>query len=363
MDFMITAMMASLVLIAILVGVHELGHFLVARHLGVKVLQFSIGFGKQVIRYVSSSGITYAISLLPLGGYVKMLDTREGPVSKAELSKAFDQQALWKRLLIVIAGPLFNIIFALLALWLVFLIGYKAFTPVIPALRADSPMAVAGVKVGMEIVEVAGYSTPEWADVTVRFLQNIGSQTRLPIVVRSGSQLQTLVVDISRVQYDDFAPDPLQEMGVIMTTSTFKSLPFRLQQYGPLQAMQAAYHKLMTYSYFCVLVIKKLLTATLSVKSLSGPIGLFAFAGNAWSNGLVSFLFLLALISIIIAIVNLLPFPGLDGGHLLYLLVEAVQRKPVTIACQVLLFRFSLIGLGLLFVQIVANDLQRLSQL
>jgi len=359
MEFFILAIIATIILVAILVGVHEFGHLIVAKRLGVKVLRYSIGFGKRLVSFVSPSNIEYCISMFPLGGYVKMLDTREGQVTLEEKHLAFDMQVLWKRFLIIIAGPVFNFLFAMITLWVIFLIGYKSMIPIIPQIQADSPLAKAGVSTGVEVIAIDGYPTLDWADVTVRLFQRLGGTASIAMTIQSNHKQKTVLINMSQIQLDTVAPNPLKSIGIILTKENLSTTPKRVQQYHVIGAFGAAYQKLSMYSYFSVIVIKKLFMGTLSIKSLAGPIGLFAYAGLALMDSIMTFCLFMAIISIMIAVVNLLPFPGLDGGQLLYIMIEGVTGKPISIAVQVLLFRLGLILIGLLFVQIFVNDLLR----
>lgn len=359
MEFYLAASVATIILIALLVGVHEYGHLIVAKKLGVKVLRFSIGFGKRIFCFTSKSNIEYCISLLPLGGYVKMLDTREAKVDPKEAYLAYDKQVLWKQFLIILAGPLFNLIFALVSLWIIFSVGYKAIVPIIPKLEPNSVLVQAGVKSGMEITSIDGYPILDWADVTVRLFQRLGTDADFPLTVKSAQGEQTFTINLGKSKVDPLNPDPIKIAGIVIEKKKIKEYPERIYQYQALDALGAAYNKMAMYSYFCIVAIKNLFTGTLSVKSLTGPIGLFAYAGMAFLDGLMTFLLFMAILSIIIAIVNLIPFPGLDGGHLLYIFIEVIFRQPITVAMQVLLFRLGLIMLGILFVQVIANDLTR----
>lgn len=359
MEFILFTIVATLLLVAILIGIHEYGHFITAKYLGVKVLRFSIGFGKTIYRYIGSDKVEYCLSAIPLGGYVKLLDTREGDVNTEELSQAFDTQLPWKRALIIVAGPLFNFIFALVSLWIIFLIGYKSLIPIIPSIQENSALAKAGVQPGAEILEVDGYQTLDWAEVTVRLFKRLGDNVDFPMLVKSNNKLQTITLNMAKVELDELSPNPILGIGVIIPKNKVQTLPERIQQYPPLTALGAAINKIGMYSYFSLLVIKKLFTRKLSINSLSGPLGLFAYAGVALMDSIMTFLLYMAIISIIIAVVNILPFPGLDGGQMMYIGYEWITGHSVSVALQVLLFRFGLILLGILMVQILVNDLLR----
>jgi len=202
MSAFITNTLALLVTLGVLIAFHEFGHFWTARKLGVKVLRFSIGFGKPLwLRRYGPDQTEYVIAAFPLGGFVKMLDEREGEVPKEELHRAFNRQSVWRRFAIVAAGPIFNFIFAILAFWLMYLIGVPGVAPIVGEVKPDSVAAVAGIHTGDRITEVNGVKTPTWAVARINMLDAALSDDTIFLRVRSADgnaqDLQLSVADVS----------------------------------------------------------------------------------------------------------------------------------------------------------------------
>lgn len=441
---------AFVVALGLLVAVHEFGHFWVARRCGVKVERFSIGFGKAIWRRMGKDGTEYVLALIPLGGYVKMLDGRVDELKPGDEQYAFNQKSVWARMAIVAAGPMANFVFALFALWLMFIIGVPAVKPVIGEVRPASIVAEAGILPGMEIVGVGDEQTGDWESVTYALLSHLGDQSVtlkvkapqtsyatdknlsleswkfdpdrespigslgivplggkvLPVVsavvAKSASEKAGLQVgdrikrvgeqEISEwaqfVELVQHAPGaPLQvvvernnrDLDVTLTPDTRKvqgklvgfvglspqlvPLPdeYRiLLQYGPLQALWQGAQKTWSLITLTFDMIGKLVAGIVSLDNLSGPISIAKGAGSSADYGLVYFLSFLALISVNLGIINLFPLPVLDGGHLVYFLIEAVTGKPVSERIQEVGFRIGAAILMLLMGIALFNDFARL---
>ncbi|MFQ2147827.1 sigma E protease regulator RseP [Aeromonas jandaei] len=441
---------AFVVALGLLVAVHELGHFWVARRCGVKVERFSIGFGKAIWRRLGKDGTEYVLALIPLGGYVKMLDGRVDELKPGDEQYAFNHKSVWARMAIVAAGPMANFVFALVALWLMFMIGVPAVKPVIGEVRPASIVAEAGILPGMEIVGVGDEQTGDWESVTYALLSHLGDQSVtlkvkapqtsyatdknlsleswkfdpdrespigslgivplggkvLPVVsavvAKSASEKAGLQVgdrikrvgeqEISEwaqfVELVQHAPGvPLQvvvernnsDLDVTLTPDTRKvqgklvgfvglspqlvPLPdeYRiLLQYGPLQALWQGAQKTWSLITLTFDMIGKLVAGIVSLDNLSGPISIAKGAGSSADYGLVYFLSFLALISVNLGIINLFPLPVLDGGHLVYFLIEAVTGKPVSERIQEVGFRIGAAILMLLMGIALFNDFARL---
>ncbi|MFQ2084848.1 sigma E protease regulator RseP [Aeromonas veronii] len=441
---------AFVVALGLLVAVHEFGHFWVARRCGVKVERFSIGFGKAIWRRMGKDGTEYVLALIPLGGYVKMLDGRVDELKPGDEQYAFNHKSVWARMAIVAAGPMANFVFALFALWLMFMIGVPAVKPVIGEVRPASIVAEAGILPGMEIVGVGDEQTGDWESVTYALLSHLGDQSVtlkvkapqtsyatdknlsleswkfdpdrespigslgivplggkvLPVVsavvAKSASEKAGLQVgdrikrvgeqEISEwaqfVELVQHAPGaPLQvvvernnrDLDVTLTPDTRKvqgklvgfvglspqlvPLPdeYRiLLQYGPLQALWQGAQKTWSLITLTFDMIGKLVAGIVSLDNLSGPISIAKGAGSSADYGLVYFLSFLALISVNLGIINLFPLPVLDGGHLVYFLIEAVTGKPVSERIQEVGFRIGAAILMLLMGIALFNDFARL---
>ncbi|MCG6862811.1 MAG: RIP metalloprotease RseP [Chromatiaceae bacterium] len=413
--------------LAILIAVHEFGHFWVARKLGVKVLRFSIGFGRSLLRRVGTrDGTEYVLAAIPLGGYVKMLDEREGPVTADERHLAFNRQRLWKRFAIVSAGPLFNFLFAILVYWAVFVSGDEGTRALVGEVAPESVAAEAGFAPGDELLAVADRPTPTWESavfalmaeilaggedlaVSVRddsglrrvrvlsgdalaglpddpaILSNLGLSPARPALpaligelspgepaaqaglqpgdrvvsvngapielwgelveavrahagrpvsleVERGTELLELVVLPRARQLGD------REVGFIGAAAQVPQHLFdeyRTEvRLGPVAAMGAAVGKTVDMSLLMLRVIGRMLVGKASVENLSGPISIAETAGKTASVGLVYFVKFLAVVSISLGVLNLLPIPILDGGHLLYFAIEAIKGSPLSEQAQ-----------------------------
>jgi regulator of sigma E protease len=408
--------------LGILVSIHEFGHFWVARRCGVKVLRFSVGFGKPLLSWRDKLGTEYAVAGIPLGGYVKMLDEREGEVPEDQRHMAFNRATPMKRIAIAAAGPLANFVLAIFVYWLVFLNGVSGVAPVIDHVAPGSLAEQAGLIEGQEIVAVDGVETPTWETLQMQLLERIGESGELSISVKTaGSSLRYE----NRVQIDKWMqgleePRPLDELGVtlfvpelvpeigelvaggaaqqaglqegdiivesdgkavstwqdwvqIVRASPDKALSLRVKRdnrlldlvmtpqrkledngmavgfagvgvkppqwpesmlrevdYGPVAALVAASKKAWRMSVFTLESIKKMITGLLSPKNLSGPITIAKVAGSSAQYGFFSWLSFLGLLSISLAVLNLLPIPILDGGHIVYAAIEGIIGRPVT---------------------------------
>lgn len=441
---------AFIVALGLLVAVHEFGHFWVARRCGVKVERFSIGFGKAIWRRLGKDGTEYVLALIPLGGYVKMLDGRVDELKPGEEAQAFNHKSVWARMAIVAAGPMANFVFALFAFWLMFMIGVPSVKPVVGEVRPASIVAEAGILPGMEIVGVGGEETGDWESVTYALISHLGDDSVqlklkaantsyavdktlqlagwkfdpdkespigslgivplggkvLPVVEavvpssaseKAGLQIGDRIKGVDGEAITEWAQfvervqqspaQPLQvtverggsEMILILTPDGKKvkgqlvgfvglspqlvPLPdeYRtLLQYGPLQALWHGVQKTWSLITLTFDMIGKLIGGIVSLDNLSGPISIAKGAGSSADYGLVYFLGFLALISVNLGIINLFPLPVLDGGHLVYFLIEAITGKPVSEKIQEVGFRIGAAILMLLMGIALFNDFARL---
>ncbi|MBL0606534.1 sigma E protease regulator RseP [Aeromonas caviae] len=441
---------AFIVALGLLVAVHEFGHFWVARRCGVKVERFSIGFGKAIWRRLGKDGTEYVLALIPLGGYVKMLDGRVDELKPGEEAQAFNHKSVWARMAIVAAGPMANFVFALFAFWLMFMIGVPSVKPVVGEVRPASIVAEAGILPGMEIVGVGGKETGDWESVTYALISHLGDDSVqlklkaantsyavdktlqlagwkfdpdkespigslgivplggkvLPVVEavvpssaseKAGLQIGDRIKGVDGEAITEWAQfvervqqspaQPLQvtverggsEMTLTLTPDGKKvkgqlvgfvglspqlvPLPdeYRtLLQYGPLQALWHGVQKTWSLITLTFDMIGKLIGGIVSLDNLSGPISIAKGAGSSADYGLVYFLGFLALISVNLGIINLFPLPVLDGGHLVYFLIEAITGKPVSEKIQEVGFRIGAAILMLLMGIALFNDFARL---
>ncbi|QSX32507.1 sigma E protease regulator RseP [Shewanella avicenniae] len=451
---------AFVVLLGILITAHEFGHFYIARRCGVKVLRFSVGFGKALWRRVGQDGTEYVIGMIPLGGYVKMLDERVEDVPADQVDQAFNRKSVWARIAIVAAGPIANFIFAIIALYFMYLLGLPAVKPVLQSVNPNSPAAVLNVTQPQQITAVSGQSVRNWEEVNLALVSHIGEES-LSLTLTPVAELiapdsdatavgKTVQLDIRRWKFNPEKESPISTLGLIpyrpnlvpelavvnkgsaaeaaglkvgdvissingeeftdwtrfvelIKASPNQTIPLSVMrdgqslslsitpqgrlndngvtegfigvapklpewpenmkidlQYGPVEAVSMAADKTWQLVVVSTKMIGKLFTGDVSVKSLSGPISIAQGAGSSADIGLVYFLGFLALISVNLGIINLLPLPVLDGGHLLYYFIEVITRKPVSERIQEIGFRF---GAALLLVMMsiaLFNDFARL---
>lgn len=356
-EWLLAAFIILLVII-FLVGVHEYGHFFFARCFGIRVERFSIGFGKVIYQRKDKHGTEFALSLLPLGGYVKMLDEREGPVAESDLAFAFNRQPIWKRVVVILAGPCMNIIFALISFWLIFMIGVTRVYPVVDTIIPNTPAATAGIEVGDKILKIDGVSVEDWVGIAIRIIYRLGDTGQMTVVTRK-LQTTTHQLDLSKWTINLIKPDPLKRLGMLPTLGPPEAVKKFIRKYSALPALGAALEEASLYAKLNMVMFYKIVTGKISTKSLGGPFTLFFTASMAFDQGFVRFLEFLAIVSVIIAIVNLLPYPGLDGGHLLYLGIEKIRGRAMSTQLELLLFRLGLIGLCVLLVHVVVYDMLR----
>jgi len=450
-DFLQSAL-AFILALGLLVTVHEFGHFWVARRVGVKILRFSIGFGKPIYRRSFGSDRTeFVIAAIPLGGYVKMLDEREGEVAAEELGRAFNRQTLAARFAVVLAGPGFNLLFAILAYWLMFMIGVSGLRPIVGEVQPGSIAEHAGLRQGQEIRTVDGRETPTWEAVVQAILQELLDTQRARLTVVQGEdQIQDLELDLGSLQLDDVGQGQFFEQlgigrynpriepvigrlidggaaqrdglktgdrilsvngsavtawgqwvefvqahpgqrldvelsrdgqplhveltparletddGVIGRIGAVVADPeqvrrlFALERYGPVSALGKALARTWDMSTLTLKVLGKMLTGQASVKNLSGPISIAQYAGQSAHIGAAAFLAFLGIVSVSLGVLNLLPIPVLDGGHLMYYLIELVARRPLSEAVQVIAQQIGLVALLGLMSIAVYNDIMRI---
>lgn len=443
---------AFVVVLGVLIVVHEYGHYAAARWVGVKVLRFSVGFGRVIWqRRLGRDQTEWAISVFPLGGYVKMLDEREGEVAAAEQHRAFNRQSVGARSLIVAAGPLANFALAILLYWVVFISGSEELLPVLGTPPADTPAAMAGVKNGEQVRRVDGEAVATWNDLRWLVLQKAVNQEQAVLeVINEQGEIAVRHLNLAAAGDQGWEGDALERLGLRFYRANFPAVIGKLVEggpaarsgllvgdwirevdgeeianwqdfvlkvreapgrrlhvlverngdllavdvesepisergrtigkigvavaesaesrrelkthvsYGPVEAAAKAVAETWDKSVFSLVMLGKMLTGEVSWKNLSGPVTIADYAGQSAKLGLDYYLKFMALVSISLGVLNLLPIPVLDGGHLMYHMIEVVRRRPLSERAMEISQQ---VGVSILFVLMAFaffNDLNRL---
>jgi len=323
---MLLTIVAFVIALGVLVVIHELGHYSIARLCGVRVLRFSVGFGRVLLRRTDKHGTEWALSAIPLGGYVKMLDGREAPVEAHERHRAFEQQSVWRRIAIVAAGPLANLILASLLYAGLYMVGVREPAPgqdlpapVIQMVQPDGAGAAAGLQPGDRVVAVDGLEMP----MPDQFVAVISKHADLPVSVRverGGERLQLTLVP----RPAETEAGRIGRIGVQLGVET-KFIDVR---YGPVESLWRGVERTGEVAWFSLRMLGRMVTGDASWRNLSGPVTIADYAGQTARIGWSAYITFIALVSVSLGILNLLPIPVLDGGHLLYYLVEIVRGSP-----------------------------------
>ncbi|ACT50649.1 RIP metalloprotease RseP [Methylovorus glucosotrophus] len=442
---------AFVVTLGILITIHEYGHFQVARWCGVKVLRFSLGFGTPLLtRNIGKDNTEFVLAAFPLGGYVKMLDEREAPVAEHELHRAFNRQAVWKRMLIVLAGPVANLLLAILLYWVLFMHGVMGIKPLLGDIPSETPAAIAQMKSGELITGIAGETVASWQDVRWILMRQALGDSPVSVEGRLNDVSLHHQLNLSVLDKDDFEGDFLPKLGLVPYRPSMPPMvgevvagsaaekaglragdniraidgvaitawdqvvdTIRLHPHTPLKvtvardaqtvdlqvipdsvrengkdigrigaaykANQSELDKIMTTvsyspgvaaakavtktwetSVFSLQMLGGMLTGDVSWRGMSGPVTIASYAGQSAKIGWEAFLGFLALVSISLGVLNLLPIPVLDGGHLLYYIVEVFKGSPVSERVMEIGQRIGLALLGLLMACAFYNDINRL---
>jgi len=345
----------------IVVVVHEYGHFIVARAFGVKVHRFAIGFGKAIFKHRAKSGVEYVIGILPLGGYVKMQDAFSEAEEAGSVGNAFESKSLFARMCVVLAGPMMNLLLAIFLFAIVFTMGVIEIKPVISKVEAHSIASNAHFKSGDEIIQMGNTRVHNWQHVIMFLIAHIGDDRNLPIIVlpKQSKIPVTHDINLQHWQFNPIKPDLLASLGF---TPHFPKTPPMKIRYSWYHAFTPAMHETARWVVFNVVAMKQMLLGRISPKAMGGPISIFQTAGAASLMGLTTYLQFIALISVVLGVLNLMPIPALDGGHFLFFVVEAVIRRPIPVRVQVLLINIGIIFLLSLMLYATFNDITRLIQ-
>ncbi len=453
---------AFILAIAILVTIHEFGHYWVARKMGVKVLRFSIGFGKPLWSKVAGADKTeYVIAAIPLGGYVKMLDEREGRVEEYEKHRAFNQKSVWKRIAIVVAGPLANFLLAIVLYSIVFVLGTNAMQPLIGEISPNSPAAIASIPSDGKVIAINNEPVVSWDETRMDFLDAYLKNSQKVVLKIESEQygVQDYALNLSSLALLKTSSDFLEKVGIFawrprQSISINEVLPnsaafsaglqkndvllrvdnqeihysrkfieyiqqhantsinlivkrqkkevslkvhlsekvlkgkvvgslgaglkaqlandlsasekakldkaYFLYQHNPLDSFVLGIEKTWQMSVLTLKMMGRLIIGEASLKNISGPVTIAEFAGKTALLGLSVYLGFLAIISVSLGVLNLLPIPMLDGGHLLYYIIELLSGKPVPESVQEIGFRVGIALVGTMMLLALYNDIVRL---
>jgi regulator of sigma E protease len=444
-------LLAFVVAISVLVAVHEYGHYIVGRWTGMKVLRFSIGFGRPIWTRIGGKDRTeYCISAIPLGGYVRFLDTREGPIPEEDEGRAFNQRPIPHRIAVLLAGPAFNFLFAIVAYWALFIYGIPTLVPAVGSVAPESYAAEAGLQQGDRIVAVGDVETADWETALVEMLDHMVSDGRVPLTLEAADGWQRpvsidvgddarrltepgmlfeglgfqpfgpgdLPADIGRVEDDGPALDaglqagdrivavdglPVDDFSALveivqerankevtveylrdgrrrMTSLVIQervvdgAVRGRLgvarggdfgdyyyqRRFGPAESMVQAMARTWSSTVFTLRMLGRMVTGDVSIKNISGPINIAQFAGESAQRGLDYFLGFLAIVSISLGVLNLLPIPVLDGGQIVYQSIEGLKGSPMSERAQIMGQQIGIFALILLMSFAFYNDLARI---
>lgn len=344
------AIILSLILI---VGMHEVGHALAAKCFGVKIERISIGFGTPLCSWRSKHGIEWVFARWPLGGYVKLLSSRIQPVAVQDYPYCFDKKPVSYRIIILVSGALMNLLVAWIALIIVSMNGYQETPAILQNVEPQSIAEKAGLHAGDTIISLANQTTPDLNAVGMAFISHLGNtKVQIHIKNKTGIEKQkTLNLILWHKKKNLFE-------GIGMTFNTeVKSKYIKGVSFG--KANQQALSKIKQLTTFFLVMLKQLLTGQVPLSFLLGPFGLFAVMAGSFIQGLSVFFYFIGTLSLAVAVVNLLPIPGLDGGSIVYAFVEKIRGKPLSVAFEVLLHQLVFIAFCVFLVQLIANDLTR----
>ncbi len=448
----LTTLFFFLLALSILIAFHEFGHFYIARKCKVHVIRFSIGFGKPLLRWMDKKGTEFVLSAIPLGGYVKMLgESKKDPVPEELKALSFSEKSVWARMSIIVAGPLFNLILAFFALWVMFMIGITSIAPVIGTVQPGSPAKVAQLKHMDEIMSINDEPVNTWQDVRRILVSSIGDDS--PVILRlynlktstyhfaelneenlaleDGDIISALGITpafptvppvIGKVQENypgaeaglrrgdrilsingekmhdwmEIVPiiqaNPNRKLDIVIHRDGkqqdivlypkekkqgemrygfigveakmpphFKAIWLRKEQYSFFGAIKPAWNQTVGLISLSISMIGKLVTGTVSIKTIGGPIGMAQLTSQAIHLGVAYYLSFLALVSVSLGVLNLLPIPILDGGHLLYCVFEVILRRPLSEEVRLMGARVGFIVLVALMAVAIFNDIARMS--
>ena len=438
---LLTYILALVFAFLILVSVHELGHFIVARRLGVKVLRFSVGFGPSLFKWQSKAGTDFVLGIFPLGGYISMLDTRNIEDVTPEMeSMAFDKVAPWRQILIAAAGPGANFVLAIVLFWAILMGGVSVPVPYIGSIEADSPAHQAGMQPGERLVQIDSTPVDSWGDASGQLLRRIGDTGSIVFTTQVGDLSRNYSITISNWLSTEKDPMLLEELGFspgaipilqsvqagsaaemaglqagdhivalgqqkvqlweelveIVSNSAGQELtiqferdgaphlvtatptstvqpdgtivgilgvrlghPTTVVEQGIFRSLWGGINKTWDYTTLIVTSIGKMITGQMSASNLAGPVSIAHTAGTMVQSSLLDYITLLGMLSISLGLINLLPIPVLDGGHIVYATVQMITRRPIPMRVQQIATMVGIFFIGGLTILVFFNDITR----
>lgn len=351
---MSVAILAIIFTLVLVIGIHEAGHALVAWLFGIKIKRIAIGFGKPLLHWRSHSGCEWVLGMWFIGGYVQLNNTRISPVKTDEYSTCFDKKPVWQRILVLLAGAAANLLTACCAFTLVYYVGIEYRIPQIQTVELNSIAAKAGLKPQEQWVNIGGQRTDSWEEVGQELIINWGS-ANIPISIKAADgQMKQSTIDLSLIQFSSNAHSLLNSIGISPNKTAIKH---KIQASSLLQAADKALGKIGNLISSLLLILKQVILGIIPFSVLLGPVGLLATSIASLTQGIVVFSYFIATLSTAVALINLFPIPGLDGGSVVYAVLEKIRGRPVSVAVELLIYRLMLVALFLLLVQLIKNDI------
>lgn len=353
---MLRSAFSIIVTLLLVVGVHEAGHALAARLLSVKIERIAIGFGRPLFLWKTKKGLELVWGILPLGGYVQLLDSRRAAVEEKDLPHCFDKQPFWKRLSILLAGGLANAVLAIVAMTLFFMIGFRFVAPVVHGVLPNSIMAEAGLKANDKIIAIANQPCITWKDATRALLQSLGKKNVSLLVENEALKPRVLLLDLSKkisIKANSF----YSALGIQLNSKKHKLLKMAGKPLVP--AFNDAIHNTWQWLTFYLIMVKQIVTGVIPFSLLLGPISIFFITIQSFTEGIATFLYYIASFSLAVGLVNLFPIPGLDGGAIIFALIEKIRGKAMSNALEILVYRLAMIAFFMFLMHLIMNDVQR----
>ncbi len=352
---MSTSIISLIVVLGILIFVHEFGHFLLAKAMGVGVEKFSLGFGPRILG--KKFGMTdYRISAIPLGGYVKMVgEAPDSEIDESMIHLSFSNKSVFKRIAIVLAGPIFNLLLSVVIFFGFFQVsGLPIMKAEVGTVQKGMPADKAGVKAGDQVISVDGISVTNWEEMA-ELIGGKGGQ-RLRIELLRDNHIMSFDVTPKQIESKNIFDEKIDKFVIGISASG----TFSVERLNPFEALSEGVVQTWRIIELTVLSVGKIISGSLSVKTLGGPIMIAQLAGEHARAGITDFLFFIALLSVNLGILNLLPIPVLDGGHLVFFLIEAVSGRPVNLKMREMAQQVGIFVLILLMVFVFYNDISRI---